>query len=144
MSSLYALGLNHQTAPLGVRERVAFATQSLARALSAMKDVGLATEAAILSTCNRTDLYFEGEQPDAAVQWLAHYHSFAPGELAQYLYTLPGDQAVRHAFRVASGLDSMVLGEPQILGQMKDAARAAESAGTRKSARPASRWRPPR
>src|SRR5260221_826844 len=130
MSSLYALGLNHQTAPLGVRERVAVATQSLARALSAMRDVGLASEAAILSTCNRTELYFEGEQPDAAAQWLAQYHRFAPGELAQYLYTLPGDRAVRHAFRVASGLDSMVLGEPQILGQMKEAARAAESAGT--------------
>src|SRR5258708_12842816 len=74
MSSLYALGLNHQTAPLGVRERVAFATQSLARALSAMKDVGLASEAAILSTCNRTELYFEGEQPDAAAQWLPPPH----------------------------------------------------------------------
>src|SRR5260221_247815 len=130
MSSLYALGLNHPTAPLGVRERVAVATQSLARALSAMRDVGLASEAAILSTCNRTELYFEGEQPDAAAQWLAQYHRFAPGELAQYLYTLPRDRAVRHAFRVASGLDSMVLGEPQILGQMKEAARAAESAGT--------------
>ncbi len=130
MSSLYALGLNHQTAPLGVRERVAFATQSLARALSAMKDVGLASEAAILSTCNRTELYFEGEQPDAAAQWLAQYHRVQPDELSPYLYTLPRDQAVRHAFRVASGLDSMVLGEPQILGQMKEAARAAESAGT--------------
>ncbi len=130
MSSLYALGLNHQTAPLGVRERVAFATQSLARALSAMKDVGLASEAAILSTCNRTELYFEGEQPDAAAQWLAQYHRVQPDELSPYLYTLPHDQAVRHAFRVASGLDSMVLGEPQILGQMKEAARAAESAGT--------------
>src|SRR5437667_7551838 len=129
MSSLYALGLNHQTAPLAVRERVVFHVERLRDALSEVKR-GLAQEAAILSTCNRTELYFEGEQPAAAAQWLAQYHSIAPGELAQYLYTLPGDQAVRHAFRVASGLDSMVLGEPQILGQMKEAARAAESAGT--------------
>src|SRR6185436_13128667 len=86
--------------------------------------------AAILSTCNRTELYFSGEHPQAAAEWLAQYHRLAPGDLAPYLYTLPSDRAVRHAFRVASGLDSMVLGEPQILGQMKEAARQAESAGT--------------
>ena len=91
---------------------------------------GLASEAAILSTCNRTELYFAGEQPGAAAEWLAQYHHLRPAELAPFLYTLPSDQAVRHAFRVASGLDSMVLGEPQILGQMKEAARHAESAGT--------------
>jgi glutamyl-tRNA reductase len=129
MSSLYALGLNHQTAPLEIRERVVFHVERLGEALSEVKR-GLASEAAILSTCNRTELYFEGEQPGAAAQWLAQYHSFAPGELSPYLYTLTREEAVRHAFRVASGLDSMVLGEPQILGQMKDAARAAESAGT--------------
>src|SRR5258708_20002632 len=94
MSSLYALGLNHQTAPLGVRERVAFATQSLARALSAMKDVGLASEAAILSTCNRTELYFEGEQPDAAAQWLAQYHPVQPAQLPPHLSPPPPPQAV--------------------------------------------------
>jgi len=129
MSSLYALGLNHQTAPLAVRERVVFHVERLRDALSEVKR-GLASEAAILSTCNRTELYFEGEEPAAAAQWLAQYHRFRPEELSPYLYTLPRDQAVRHAFRVASGLDSMVLGEPQILGQMKEAARAAESAGT--------------
>jgi glutamyl-tRNA reductase len=129
MSSLYALGLNHQTAPLAVRERVVFQVERLRDALSEVKR-GLASEAAIISTCNRTELYFEGEQPGAAAQWLAHYHRIRPDELSPYLYTLPHDQAVRHAFRVASGLDSMVLGEPQILGQMKEAARAAQSAGT--------------
>src|SRR3954462_6604059 len=129
MSSLYALGLNHQTAPLAVRERVVFHVERLREALTEVKR-GLASEAAILSTCNRTELYFSGEQPGAAAEWMAQYHSVAPAELSQYLYTLPGDRAVRHAFRVASGLDSMVLGEPQILGQMKEAARAAESAGT--------------
>jgi glutamyl-tRNA reductase len=127
--SLYAVGLNHQTAPLAMRERVVFHVERLRDALTEIRK-GLASEAAILSTCNRTELYFSGESPDAAAHWLAQYHSLQPAELTPHLYTLPKDRAVRHAFRVASGLDSMVLGEPQILGQMKDAARAAESAGT--------------
>ena len=127
--ALYALGLNHQTAPLAVRERVVFHVERLREALAEMTR-GLAQEAAILSTCNRTELYFAGERPGAAAEWLAQFHRLNPHELSQYLYTLPSERAVRHAFRVASGLDSMVLGEPQILGQMKDAARAAQSAGT--------------
>jgi glutamyl-tRNA reductase len=128
--SLYTLGLNHHTAPLAVRERVVFHVERLREALAEIKR-GLASEAAILSTCNRTELYLAAEQPPAAVAgWLAQYHRVEPDELQRYLYTLPREQAVRHAFRVASGLDSMVLGEPQILGQMKEAARAAESAGT--------------
>src|SRR4051812_10162946 len=127
--ALYALGLNHQTAPLTVRERVVFHVERLRDALAEMKG-SLASEAAILSTCNRTELYFAGQEPQVAAQWLAQYHSLQPSELGPYLYTLPSDQAVRHAFRVASGLDSLVLGEPQILGQMKEAARAAQSAGT--------------
>jgi glutamyl-tRNA reductase len=126
---LFALGLNHQTAPLAVRERVVFHVERLRDALTDLKR-SLAREAAILSTCNRTELYVAGEQPDALAQWLAQYHHLQPDGLQPYLYTLPRDQAVRHAFRVASGLDSMVLGEPQILGQMKEAARAAQSAGT--------------
>jgi glutamyl-tRNA reductase len=128
-ASLFTLGLNHHTAPLAVRERVVFHVERMQEALHELKRE-LAQEAAILSTCNRTELYVSGEQPAELAQWLARYHRLAPGELQPYLYTLPSDQAVRHAFRVASGLDSMVLGEPQILGQMKDAARAAESAGT--------------
>ena len=127
--ALYTLGLNHQTAPLAVRERVVFHVERLREALDELKR-GLAHEAAILSTCNRTELYVSGEQPAALAQWLAQYHRLQPDELQRYLYTLPREQAVRHAFRVASGLDSMVLGEPQILGQMKEAVRAAESAGT--------------
>ena len=127
--SLYALGLNHQTAPLAVRERVVFHVERLTEALAELKQK-LAREAAILSTCNRTELYVAGEEPAAVAQWLARYHSFEPDGLRPYLYTLPSEQAVRHAFRVASGLDSMVLGEPQILGQMKEAVRTAESAGT--------------
>jgi glutamyl-tRNA reductase len=128
-ASLFTLGLNHQTAPLAVRERVVFHVERLHEALGELKR-GLANEAAILSTCNRTELYVSGEKPAELAHWLAQYHRLGADALQPYLYTLPADQAVRHAFRVASGLDSMVLGEPQILGQMKDAARAAESAGT--------------
>ncbi|MBV9190406.1 MAG: glutamyl-tRNA reductase [Betaproteobacteria bacterium] len=127
--SLYALGLNHQTAPLAIRERVVFHVERLREALTELRR-NLAHEAAILSTCNRTELYVAGDEPAAIAQWLARYHRFEPDGLRPYLYMLPSEQAVRHVFRVASGLDSMVLGEPQILGQLKDAARAAESAGT--------------
>jgi glutamyl-tRNA reductase len=131
--SLYALGLNHQTAPLAVRERVVFHVERMGEALGEAKRL-LAPEAAIVSTCNRTELYLSGEPAEdkraVAGEWLARYHGVDPGELSRYLYTLPHEQAVRHAFRVASGLDSMVLGEPEILGQMKDAARSAEAAGT--------------
>jgi glutamyl-tRNA reductase len=136
--SLYALGLNHQTAPLAVRERVVFHVEKLYDALLELTRRRFASEAAILSTCNRTEIYFSaGEstqaaapEPAAIVDWLTGYHRLKPGELTPYLYTLPREQSVRHAFRVASGLDSMVLGEPQILGQMKEAARTAEAAGT--------------
>jgi glutamyl-tRNA reductase len=128
-ASLFTLGLNHQTAPLAVRERVVFHVERLHEALDELKR-GFAQEAAILSTCNRTELYIAGDEPSSLARWLAQYHRLGANELQPYLYTLPSDQAVRHAFRVASGLDSMVLGEPQILGQMKEAARAAESAGT--------------
>jgi glutamyl-tRNA reductase len=131
--SLYALGLNHHTAPLGVRERVVFHVERLGVALNEAKRK-LAPEAAILSTCNRTELYLSGDAEEAsraaAGEWLARFHSVEPRELEPYLYVLPREQAVRHAFRVASGLDSMVLGEPEILGQMKEAARSAAAAGT--------------
>ncbi|HTQ78340.1 MAG TPA: glutamyl-tRNA reductase [Burkholderiales bacterium] len=128
--TLFALGLNHQTAPLPLRERVVFHVERLSEALAEAKRL-LAPEAAILSTCNRTELYLSGDSAQGgAAQWLASYHRLEPAELAPFLYTLPREQAVRHAFRVASGLDSMVLGEPQILGQMKEAVRSAEAAGT--------------
>jgi glutamyl-tRNA reductase len=131
--SIVTLGLNHHTAPLGVRERVVFHVERLGDALGEAKRL-LAPEAAILSTCNRTELYLSGEldqaKRGAATEWLAAYHRIDAAELSRYLYTLPREQAVRHAFRVASGLDSMVLGEPEILGQMKEAARSAEAAGT--------------
>ena len=128
--SLYALGLNHATAPLAVREQIAFSPDALAHALRDLLTRPSVKEAAILSTCNRTELYVRSPEPRPVVAWLEEFHRVPKDSLAPYLYTLPREQAVTHAFRVASGLDSMVLGEPQILGQMKQAVRHAESAGT--------------
>ncbi|THF64440.1 glutamyl-tRNA reductase [Pseudothauera rhizosphaerae] len=127
---LYALGLNHHTAPLSIRERVAFRPEGLEQALQDLTRARKVPEAAILSTCNRTEVYFATEEPQHAADWLARFHALALDEISPYLYTHPQREAVRHVFRVASGLDSMVLGEPQILGQVKEAARRAEDAGT--------------
>ena len=131
--AIFTLGLNHHTAPLAMREKVVFPVERLTDALAEAKRQ-LAPEAAIVSTCNRTELYLSGDMEERrraeALAWLAAFHRVDPGELEPYLYALPSEQAVRHAFRVASGLDSMVLGEPEILGQMKAAARSAEAAGT--------------
>jgi glutamyl-tRNA reductase len=127
---LFALGINHHTAPLAVREQVAFDPLRMGQALHDLLRAKQVREAAILSTCNRTELYCAAENPEAAADWLAEYHSLSPQKIHPYLYRHPQRDAVRHMFRVAAGLDSMVLGEPQILGQMKQAARAAEEAGT--------------
>jgi glutamyl-tRNA reductase len=127
---LFTFGLNHETAPLDVRERVVFHAESLVGALRDLVDQRRVNEAAIISTCNRTEVYCNTEEPRAAASWLADYHRLKPQQLEPYLYHFPQDQAVKHAFRVASGLDSMVLGEPQILGQFKEAVRSAEAAGT--------------
>ncbi|MDX9837165.1 MAG: glutamyl-tRNA reductase [Azoarcus sp.] len=127
---LYALGLNHHTAPLAIRERVAFQPERLDQALLDLTRGSFVREAAILSTCNRTELYFAAEQPQRAADWLADFHRMSLNEVAPYLYSHPERDAIRHVFRVASGLDSMVIGEPQILGQVKDAVRHAEQAGT--------------
>ncbi len=126
---LFALGINHHTAPLAVREQIAFDVARLPAALHDLLQAQRVREAAILSTCNRTELYFSAEEPQAAIDWLAKYHDLPERQIQPYLYTHPQRNAIRHMFRVASGLDSMVLGEPQILGQMKQAARAAEEAG---------------
>jgi glutamyl-tRNA reductase len=127
---LFAFGINHQSAPLEVRERVAFNAEGLPLALRDLVDHEPVREAAIISTCNRTEVYCNAQDPGKAVQWLADYQRVRPATLEPFLYTLPRERAVKHAFRVASGLDSMVLGEPQILGQMKQAVRSAEKAGT--------------
>ncbi|MEO8630205.1 MAG: glutamyl-tRNA reductase [Betaproteobacteria bacterium] len=127
---LFAFGVNHQTAPLAVRERIAFNTEGLPGALRHLVDHEPVREAAIISTCNRTEIYCNTPEPAKAIHWLAGYHQLKASALEPFLYTLPREQAVKHAFRVASGLDSMVLGEPQILGQLKQAVRSAERAGT--------------
>ena len=127
---VFALGINHHTAPLDIREQVAFDPARLTQALRDLLHGRPVREAAILSTCNRTELYCAAEEPAAAIDWLAEYHALTTRRIEPYLYRHPQKDAVRHMFRVASGLDSMVLGEPQILGQMKQAARVAEEAGT--------------
>jgi len=127
---LFALGVNHTTAPLSIREHVAFQSESLGQALHDLVAHQPVKEAAILSTCNRTELYCNTDDPQAALNWLAQYHRLQPTAIQPYTYALTNNDAVKHAFRVASGLDSMVLGEPQILGQMKQAVKVAEHAGT--------------
>lgn len=136
---LLAVGLNHTTAPIALREKVAFAPDRIGQAVLAARQfllhhdtVKQHVETAILSTCNRTELYTASQQAnsiDAAAHFLADYHQLPYAELRPHLYALPQDDAVRHAFRVASGLDSMVLGEPQILGQLKNAVRQSDEVG---------------
>jgi len=127
---LFTLGINHQSAPLAVREQVAFHAETLEQALHDLVDHRSVKEAAILSTCNRTEIYCNTDNPQQTVEWLADYHHIKKQAIEPHLYTLPHNEAVKHAFRVASGLDSMVLGETQILGQMKQAVTTAERAGT--------------
>lgn len=122
---LTVIGLNHQTAPLDIRARLAFAADSVAQAVRDLSQTA-AAEAVILSTCNRTELYCVGDS-EGVIRWLAQSRGLREEELRPYLYVHGCSDTVRHAFRVASGLDSMVLGEPQILGQMKEAVRIAEN-----------------
>lgn len=126
---LYVIGVNHTTAPIQIREHVAFNSKHLVSALRELTLHG-ATEAAILSTCNRTELYCNTDNPQKPLRWLSQYHKIEANSIQPYIYTLPHDEAVKHAFRVASGLDSMVLGEPQILGQFKQSVKIAQDAGT--------------
>ena len=126
---LTAVGVNHQTAPLSIREKLAFAAAILPDAVHDLIDSHAAREAVILSTCNRTELYCVGD-PERIVEWLAAYQGLSADEIRPYLYTLGCSETIRHAFRVACGLDSMVLGEPQILGQIKDAVRVAQEQDT--------------
>ncbi|MFG6447069.1 glutamyl-tRNA reductase [Roseateles sp. BYS180W] len=135
--TVFTLGLNHQSAPLDLRGRFAFASGQLAPALLRLREqLGSARaatpETAMLSTCNRTELYVAGDlgMVQGAVQWLARHGDVSEQALLSHAYVREDSAAARHAFRVASGLDSMVLGEPQILGQMKQAVREAGDAGT--------------
>jgi glutamyl-tRNA reductase len=130
--AVWALGINHTTAPLDLRGRFAFAIDQVEPTLRALREsLTRQPEAALISTCNRTEIYCAGEKPELehTLDWLAHSGGVSPSLLRSHAYTMEDGFAARHAFRVASGLDSMVLGEPQILGQIKDAVRAAEAAG---------------
>jgi glutamyl-tRNA reductase len=154
---LLSIGISHHTAPVALRERVAFPLDQIRPALQTLKAAwqgrhsargsaahtapaverlavssAALSEAAILSTCNRTEIYCATDDhttPDHAIEWLSAYHGIAADELAPHVYALPQSEAVRHAMRVASGLDSMALGETQILGQMKKAVQTASEVG---------------
>ncbi|MEN8207472.1 MAG: glutamyl-tRNA reductase, partial [Pseudomonadota bacterium] len=141
--SLITLGLNHKTTPLELRERLAFTPQTLPEALNSLIKVDGVTEAAIVSTCNRTELYCalhtdnkndpnQGHTIDdlPLVQWFSGFHGIDPATLEGHLYIHDHKNTIRHAMEVASGLDSMVLGEPQIAGQMKQAYALASQEGT--------------
>lgn len=130
--AVWALGINHTTAPLDMRGRFAFASDQIAPQLHGLRQsMARPPEAAIVSTCNRTEIYCAGDEAalDHTLAWLAQSGGVSANELRTHTYRLEDQEAARHAFRVASGLDSMVLGEPQILGQLKDAVRAADEAG---------------
>ncbi len=130
--TLLAVGINYHTAPVAIRERLAFPADILDNTLKNLYKFQGINEAAILSTCNRTEFYYQADHtaPDTLVEWIAETKQIAPAEFKPYLYTHIDSQSIRHMFRVACGLDSMILGEPQILGQMKTAYQAAYQAGT--------------
>lgn len=128
--SLLALGINHKTAPVALRERVTFSPETLNHAIESLRQQPLVQAGVVLSTCNRTELYLSMEQPEGVppqdlhkqiVDWLCAYHKLSPDEVNKSLYWYQDNDAVNHLMRVASGLDSLVLGEPQILGQVKKA-----------------------
>lgn len=130
--SLLAFGLNHNTAPLPLRERVCIGPESVPEALAGLRNASGAEEAAILSTCNRTEIYCSlgDSEPAQVLDWFQHYHGLGNGQLRRHLYTHPNAMAVKHVMRVASGLDSMVIGEPQVLGQLKSAYDTALKSGS--------------
>jgi glutamyl-tRNA reductase len=130
--TLFALGLNHVTAPIEVREKVAVNDNKLPSALSELREQCGIHEVAILSTCNRTEVYCSLDNNDDSIiiNWLSNLHHLKIQDLNPFLYSYPDVNAVKHILRVASGLDSMVIGEPQVLGQLKTAYKAAIEAGS--------------
>ncbi len=127
-----AVGINYNTAPVAIRERLAFPAEMLGSALKSLQTTREISELAILSTCNRTEFYYhtDADNPNRLINWIASNKNIKPNDFAPYLYSHKDSQSIRHMFRVACGLDSMILGEPQILGQMKTAYQAAFEAGT--------------
>ncbi|MCB1722196.1 MAG: glutamyl-tRNA reductase [Chromatiaceae bacterium] len=128
---LLALGLNHTTAPVNIRERVTFGPDIIVAALRSLTDIDGVNEAVILSTCNRTELYCHANEDalELTRDWLAGFHGLAVEDVAPYLYAHQGRTAINHLLSVASGLDSLILGEPQILGQVKNAFQVARDSG---------------
>ncbi len=133
--ALLTLGINHQTAPVEIREKVTFAPEQMGSALQQAASLSDVNEAVIVSTCNRTELYCEvSDQYQGSISsWLSEFHHLDNGQLQPYLYEYKNRDATHHLFRVASGLDSLVLGEPQILGQLKTAYETARSNKTVKT-----------
>jgi glutamyl-tRNA reductase len=125
MMNIIVVGLSHKTAPVEIRERVAFPPTDMGRPLGEMRALPAVAEGIIVSTCNRVELYAGSHAPEACVgqlkAFLAAYHAIPPEQLEEHLYDYQGEDAIRHVFRVSSSLDSMVIGEPQILGQIKTA-----------------------
>lgn len=126
---LYTVGINYTTAPIAIREKVAFDPDHLSQALLDLM-AHKVSEAAILSTCNRSEIYANARDSKIIIDWLCKYHGIKLKTIESHLYVYENQEAIQHAFRVASGLDSMVLGEPQILGQMKQAIKTAENTGS--------------
>lgn len=126
---LLACGINHKTAPLMLRERLAFTPAAVPVALRDLLALPAVNEAVVLSTCNRTELYSDAPDPQIMLQWLAQQHDISASQLAPYCYFHQGQAAIEHILRVAAGLDSMALGEPQILGQLKQAYGIAQQSG---------------
>lgn len=120
--ALLSLGINHQTAPLEIREKVAFGPEQMVHALHELQDIPAVNESVIVSTCNRTEIYCDAtpEVSNAIAHWLSEYHGIHDDHLLPHVYQHADLEVARHLFRVASGLDSMILGEPQILGQLKE------------------------
>lgn len=129
---LTVIGINHRTAPVEIRGQVAFPAEELPRALGELSALEGVQEAAILSTCNRTELYCTRQDPalDVVLDWLCRFHGLDPGRMQPHFYHYQETEAVRHILRVAAGLDSVILGEPQILGQMKSSYQTALQAGS--------------
>jgi glutamyl-tRNA reductase len=130
--SLVTLGISHQTAPISIRERVAFAAESLPEALASLSAVPGVDGCSILSTCNRTELYVSTEQAitRSMMEWLHEWHDLAPGQYREHVYQLEHAACSYHLIKVISGMDSMIIGEPQVAGQAKQAWQQAQSART--------------
>jgi glutamyl-tRNA reductase len=127
---LALIGVSHKTAPVEVRERLAFPSEQMRAALMKLLERTKAAEAMILSTCNRVEIVAEGPDAQVVRDFICEYHQISPDAISEHLYSYKNADAIRHLFRVTSSLDSMMVGEPQILGQVKEAYRLAADAGT--------------